>query len=87
MDGVKDTTVYSKILQSVEEVEGAYNPHRIRVRNLANLILIALDNEVDQDIKVRDAHEIAKNVELNLKKHIPNIYDILIHVALYTKLI
>jgi len=80
MDGVKDTTIYNKILESVDLVEGAYNPHRIRVRNLANLYLIALDIEVDRDIKVREAHDIAKNVELNLRELIPNIYDILIHI-------
>ena len=80
MDGVKDTTVYFKIIKSVDQVEGAFNPHRIRVRNLANMYLIALDIEVDQDIKVRDAHEISKNVETKLKENIENIYDIIVHI-------
>jgi len=80
MDGVKDTKVYFKIIKSVEEVEGAHNPHRIRVRNIANLVLIALDIEVDQNIKVKDAHDIAKEVENRLKHNIDNIFDILVHV-------
>ena len=47
-----------------------YNPHRIRVRKIAELYLIALDIEVDKDTKVSDAHLIAKQVENRLKhKH------------------
>jgi cation diffusion facilitator family transporter len=80
MDGLKDTTIYNKIFQSVEEVEGAYNPHRIRVRKISELFLIALDIEVDKDTKVSDAHLIAKQVEIRLKVNIDNIFDILIHI-------
>ncbi len=80
MDGLKDTTIYDKVFQSVDEVEGAYNPHRIRIRKISELYLIALDIEVNQDIKVSDAHLIAKHVENRLKMNIDNIFDILIHV-------
>ncbi|MCD4684045.1 MAG: cation diffusion facilitator family transporter [Bacteroidales bacterium] len=80
MDGVKDTNIYFKIIKSVDDVEGAHNPHRIRVRNIANLLLITLDIEVDQNIKVSVAHDIAKHVENMLKKNIDNIFDILVHV-------
>lgn len=80
MDGVKDVSIYYKIIKSVEQVEGASNPHRIRVRKIADLFLIALDIEVDQNILVSKAHEIAKQVEQALKQNIGNIYDVLIHV-------
>lgn len=80
MDGVKDTTVYGKIIEAVEKTKGAHNPHRIRVRNIAHLYLIALDIEVDRNIRVIEAHEIAKQVEDNMKAKIENIYDILVHI-------
>jgi cation diffusion facilitator family transporter len=80
MDGVKDVSIYYKIIKSVEQVEGASNPHRIRVRKIADLFLIALDIEVDENILVSKAHEIAKQVEQALKQNIGNIYDVLIHV-------
>ncbi|MEZ5197453.1 MAG: cation diffusion facilitator family transporter [Bacteroidales bacterium] len=80
MDGVKDTTIYNKILRAVEQTPGAYNPHRIRVRNIAHMYLIALDIEVDRDIRVIDAHEIAMKVENNMKSKIENVYDILVHI-------
>jgi cation diffusion facilitator family transporter len=80
MDGVKDTTIYDKIFLSVEEVAGAFNPHRIRVRKISELYLIALDIEVDKDSKVSEAHLIAKQVEDRLKLNIDNIFDILVHI-------
>jgi cation diffusion facilitator family transporter len=80
MDGVDDTSVYDKIFQAVDSVEGAKNPHRIRVRKAANLYLIALDIEVDKNITVSDAHEIGRRVEIKIKKEISNIYDILLHI-------
>ncbi len=80
MDGVKDTTIYFKIFKSVDQVEGAHNPHRIRVRKLGNMLTISLDIEVDQEIKVSESHEIAVCVEERLKANIDNIYDIMVHV-------
>ncbi|MCF8379574.1 MAG: cation diffusion facilitator family transporter [Bacteroidales bacterium] len=80
MDGVQDIDVYNKIFKAVDEVKGAQNPHRIRVRQLANMLLIAMDIEVNKNISVEDAHEISMKVEERLRLYIPNIYDALIHI-------
>ena len=79
MDGVEDEAIYKKIIALVNGIEGATNPHRIRVRKMAHLYLIALDIEVEGDISVNEAHEIGIRVEQCLKEAIPNIYDILVH--------
>ena len=80
MDGIDDEGIYAKIIESVNAVKGASNPHRIRVRKLAHYYLIALDIEVDGKLILEDAHEIGMAVEESLKESIPNIYDILVHV-------
>ncbi|MEJ2595526.1 MAG: cation diffusion facilitator family transporter [bacterium] len=80
MDGIDDEEIYRKIISSVNAVEGAYNPHRIRVRKLAHYYLIALDIEVDGKLKLEEAHKIGVRVEESLKENIRNIYDILVHV-------
>ena len=80
MDGVEDEGVYSKIIEAANSVEGASNPHRIRVRKLAHYLLIALDIEADGKLSLDDAHKICVKVEQALKEAIPNIYDILVHV-------
>jgi divalent metal cation (Fe/Co/Zn/Cd) transporter len=79
MDGVEDTSVYYKIFDAVEEVEGAFNPHRVRLRKHATMYVIALDIEVDPQMKISDAHLIAKKVENNIKEKIGNTYDVMVH--------
>ena len=80
MDGINDTDIYKKIIDSAKSVEGANNPHRIRVRKMANLYLIALDLEVDGNICLTEAHNIGMKVEEKIKENINNIYDVLIHI-------
>lgn len=79
MDGVEDESIYKKVIDAANSVEGATNPHRIRVRKLAHYYIIALDIEVDGKLLVDDAHKIGVQVEQALKNNIPNIYDILVH--------
>ncbi|MDD4114602.1 MAG: cation diffusion facilitator family transporter [Massilibacteroides sp.] len=80
MDGIKDTSIYKQIIHAVEQVPGAMNPHRIRSRQLGNLYVIGLDIEVDGNLPLHKAHDIAQAVEENIKKNIDNIYDIIVHV-------
>lgn len=80
MDGINDLGIYEKIIELANSVEGASNPHRIRVRKMANLFVIALDLEIDGDLSLTDAHEICNKVELLINEKIPNVYDVLIHI-------
>lgn len=80
MDGIDDEGIYNKIINAVKSVEGATNPHRIRVRRLAHYYLIALDIEVDGKLILDEAHKIGMHVEDAINATIPNIYDILVHV-------
>lgn len=80
MDGVDNEEIYQKIVDQVKCVDGASNPHRIRVRKMAHLYLIALDIEVDGKLPLEEAHNIGAEVERNIKQNIHNVYDVLIHV-------
>jgi cation diffusion facilitator family transporter len=80
MDGMPDTSIYKKIIQAVEEVPGAVNPHRIRSRQIGNMYTIVLDIEADGNLSLTDAHHIAQAVEDSIKKIIDNVYDIVVHV-------
>ncbi|HHL58104.1 MAG TPA: cation transporter [Bacteroidetes bacterium] len=80
MDGVDDEGIYRKIIVQVKNVEGASNPHKIRVRKMAHLYVIALDIEVDGSITLEKAHELSAQVEKSIKSNIPNVYDVLVHV-------
>lgn len=80
MDGVENQDVYHQIIDAIESVEGAHNPHRLRVRKIANLYIVAVDIEVDPELKISEAHQIARRVELSLKQSLVKVYDILVHV-------
>jgi cation diffusion facilitator family transporter len=80
MDGVRDTSVYKKIIDAVEQVPGASNPHRVRSRQLGNMYMIALDIETDGMLTLYEAHEIAQAVEESIKQSVGNVYDIVVHV-------
>ncbi|MBN2551608.1 MAG: cation transporter [Spirochaetales bacterium] len=80
MDGIGDQTVYPAIFKAVEEVSGAVNPHRTRVRRLGNMYIIDLDIEVDGGKTVIQAHRIAVQVEQMIKRRVDNVYDIMVHV-------
>ncbi len=80
MDGTKDSTIYNKIFEVIDSVDGAHHPHRVRARNIGHKIMIAIDLEVDGDLSLREAHEIAHKVEGALKKNIENVFDVAIHV-------
>ena len=80
MDGVKDVNVYNKIFEAVEKVPGASNPHRVRSRMIGNRYIITLDIEVNPQITITQAHEIAEAVEKSIESSVDNVYDILVHV-------
>ncbi len=80
MDGIDNTEVYCKLFEAVNSVEGAHNPHRVRARKIGNHYMVNLDVEVQPDLSVKEAHEIARNVEKSIKSNLKNIYDIMVHV-------
>ena len=80
MDGNVDNILYRKLFHAAISVPGVSNPHKARIRKIANLIDIDLDIEVQPNITVYEAHELAEKVEEAVRKEIPEVYDIVIHI-------
>lgn len=80
MDGIDNTEVYCNLFEAVKMVQEAHNPHRVRARKIGSYYMINLDIEVDPDLSVKEAHEIARNVENSIKGNLKNIYDVMVHV-------
>jgi cation diffusion facilitator family transporter len=80
MDGIDDTELYSQLFEAVNAVEGAYNPHRVRARKIGSYYMVNLDIEVDPELSISEAHDIARNVEKSLKSNLKRIYDVMVHV-------
>lgn len=80
MDGTKDCTIYEKIFEAIEAVEGVHHPHRVRARNIGEKVMINIDLEMDGTLTLNKAHDLAHQVEDSIKSRIDNVFDVSIHV-------
>ncbi len=80
MDGVDNVALYDKVVMACKMEEDVKHPHRIRIRKIAHLYLISLDIELPGNLSLEEGHLISQKVETNIKKLIPNVYDVLVHV-------
>ncbi|MBN1132236.1 MAG: cation transporter [Bacteroidales bacterium] len=80
MDGIEDTQLYCQLFEAVNQVKGAFNPHRVRARKIGSHYMVNLDIEVEPELTVREAHEIARQVEKSIRSGLHNIYDVMVHV-------
>ena len=80
MDGVKDVTVYQKIFDAIEKVDGIKNTHRVRSRSIGNKYMITLDVEADGNMTLNQAHALTIEVERRIRESIPEVYDIVVHI-------
>ncbi len=81
MDSFENHEVYYKKLYSIaNETPGVYNPHKMRIRKLNNHLDIYLDIEVDGDLSVTQGHDIAKDLETNIKNVFDEVFDVMVHV-------
>jgi cation diffusion facilitator family transporter len=80
MDGATDDASYKALFDAVRSVPEAGNPHRTRMRRIAGFWDIDVDIEVNPNLTVKKAHEIACRVENAVKERIEGVYDIMVHV-------
>lgn len=80
MDGNNDIETYRVIAEAVNSVNGASNPHKARMRRIAGFWDIDLDIDVDPKCTVIEAHNIASQVEKEIKLRLENVFDIMIHI-------
>lgn len=80
MDASMEPELYSKVFAAVDRVEGAGNPHRLRIRKIGNYFMIVLDIDVDGLISTLEAHKICVRVEESIRREIDNVFDIMIHI-------
>jgi len=80
MDGNSDIEPYHAIVDAVNFVEGASNPHRARIRSIAGFWDITFDIDVASEYTILEAHSIASRVEREIKLRLENVFDIVIHI-------
>ncbi len=69
-----------KISSIVVNVKGVKACHKIRTRGRPDDICVDLHVQVDAAMKIEDAHNVSYAVEAALKKSIPEVTDVLVHI-------
>jgi len=83
MDGNSNDLLYKKLFETVAEMPVVHNPHRARIRKIANLFEITLDIELLAETTVLEAHNLAEELTSKIKDKIENVYDVVIHIEPY----
>lgn len=76
----KDEALDNKIATLLKSINNVINVHNIRTRKNGAKIFVELHIVVDHDLTVLKSHEITEKVESKLKKEIPAIEEVLVHV-------
>ncbi len=76
-----EKTVYSIL----EQTKTVLSFHQVRIRKLGSHLLMDMHIMVDEDLNIKEAHDIATEVELKIKNKIGyNTTNVLIHIEPFT---
>lgn len=75
----------SSIRDIVYSIEGVIDCHDIRTRGTKNHIFVDLHILVSPLLTVQDAHKIAHDVEEKIKRTIPEVIDVVVHIEPHIK--
>ena len=70
----------ASIKKHVRSVDGIRSCHKVRARGVPENIYVDLHIQVDPDISVLDAHNISNVLEEKLKRKIPGVVDVVVHI-------
>ena len=64
----------------VRRVDGVRDCHEIRTRGRADQVYVDLHVLVDSNMTVVDSHRLANIIEHDIRKEIPCVYDVVVHI-------
>lgn len=80
MDGNADSSLYTRLFQAAQSVQGVENPHGARIRKIASHYDIDLDIEAAPTLTLFEAHELSEQVEEAIREAISDVYTVTIHI-------
>lgn len=80
MDGMTNFDIYDQIFKAVKNVQGAANPHKVRVRQVGYKYFVDMDIEVSGKMSVQQGHDIATQIKKAIVEQNDRIADVMVHV-------
>lgn len=68
------------IKKIAKRVNGVYDVHKVRTRGVPSQIYVDLHIAVQNSLSIDEAHDVAHDVENELKRSLPNIEDVVVHL-------
>ncbi|MEM2110776.1 MAG: cation diffusion facilitator family transporter [Candidatus Bathyarchaeia archaeon] len=78
--GMKEMPTKKLVERLAAEVEGVQEVHEIRLTYTKARLYITLHALVDPKISIKEAHEIAEEIENKIRKNIENVENITVHI-------
>jgi len=85
LDKSPEREIIDKISRAIGSVEGVKRISALKARKSGKDILVDVDIEVDENLSVSEAHEIASVVRERTMDEIKNVKDVIVHVEPYRK--
>ncbi len=79
-DAAPDPELITKVRKIAGTIEGVHGTHTCNIRKLGFDHFVDLDILCDPDATIREGHEIAHKVGDAIRKNLPKIYRVLVHV-------
>ncbi len=80
MDGQPSAETINAISALAEQVEGVEHVHEIRGRRSGQFLIVDLKLDMDPQMTVKSAHDIAETVKQRIFKQFPAVGDVMIHI-------
>ncbi|HUB67160.1 MAG TPA: cation diffusion facilitator family transporter [Candidatus Methylacidiphilales bacterium] len=80
MEGSVDPALMDFILETGKNCEGVRGIDKVWVRKLGMRLMIDIHIEVDPDISVQEGHRLAHEVKDRLRRELPQVRDVMVHV-------
>jgi cation diffusion facilitator family transporter len=80
MDTAPNLALVAEIRETAAAVPGVGNVEKCKVRKMGYHYFVDMHVEVDPDMTVRQAHDIAHQVKDRVRDRLPVVYDVLVHV-------
>lgn len=80
MDASPNKQIVDQLKKAVKKSNGVRNLNWLKCRMIGRGLLVDLAVEVDENISVKQGHDLAENIKTNLQSDFNDVLDVLVHI-------
>ncbi len=83
MDAAPDKKIVEGMKDVAKKCDGVKYLNWLKCRSVGRGLIVDLAVEVDENISVKQGHELADNIKSSIQKNFDNVFDVLVHINPY----